>query len=158
MKNEETATTKVLVLIGGIAQLTTPIFTRFDQASTYNDPEIIQADYAFGIWGIITALGFLYSIYQVLPNRRNRKLHQRISRALLMIYLLFSAWLFSAQKHWLLLTVLIFIVMFILLVYVFQEIPLREYKLNGFEKIVLEIQIGLYTGWSTVAIFANTAA
>jgi hypothetical protein len=148
----------LLVLLAAASQLITPLFATFDDSGTFNNPEIIPAGYAFGIWGVITTLGFVYGIYQFLPNRRNAMLHYRLGRILIVIYVLFSIWIYAADREWLIATLVIFILMFGLLTIAFREIINTNVELTLIERIVLECQVALYAGWTTVAIFANTAA
>jgi hypothetical protein len=92
-------------------------------------------------------------VHQALKNRQNLALHNQIALALIVVYVLFAA-----SRDWLILTVLIFIVMFVFLVQTFQRILNQQAILTSFEKIFLLGQIAIYTGWSTVALFANTAS
>lgn len=152
---------KWAVLISATLQLISPgILTLLGKSvnSKISDPQITPAGYTFAIWGIITLLSFCYSIYQFLPNRKNADLHLTISRAITLVYLLFVCWLFFATKQWLVTTVIIFSVMFFLLTLVFEKVIENRHRLGLTEKFVLFGQIAIYSGWTTVAIFANTAS
>jgi hypothetical protein len=151
---------RITVFILSITQLLTPLFSSFNdnQRKSNFDPPITPAGYTFAIWGIITLLGLCYGFYQLLPNRPSADLHQKAARTLCVVYVLFSVWLFVASKNWLWTTVIIFVAMFILLFMLFQFIQENKQQLALADKILLEGQIGIYLGWSTVAIFANTAS
>ena len=148
---------KIVFLVVSITPFISPVFSSFDGNNTANnaDIQITPAGYTFAIWGIIILLGVIYGIYQALPNRKNEILHQSIATKLMIVYILFSFWLITAGKNWLILTFIIFVTMFFLLFFTFQQILASKSSLTIYEKIFLEAQVGIYLGWSTVAIFAN---
>jgi hypothetical protein len=148
-----------LVLITSMTQIISPVLSTFTGNERQNtNPQITPAGYTFGIWGVITLLAFMYGIFQILPKRKNEELHLAIAPKLIITYLLFSLWLFAAQKEWLIITVIVFVSMFLILRSIFEKIISHKNNFSLFEKIVLEGQVGLYLGWSTVAIFANLAS
>ncbi len=150
---------RLLVLMTSITQIISPALSSFTGEENNNqDVQITPAGYTFVIWVAITSLAFVYGVFQMLPNRKNEPLHLRIAPNLIFTYLLFSLWLFVAQKDWLALTVIIFGSMFYNLLKVFEAIIQNKEELSPLEKVILEGQIGLYFGWSSIAIFANTGA
>ncbi|NJO86579.1 MAG: hypothetical protein HC821_00345 [Lewinella sp.] len=153
-------TFRMLVFILSITQFISPIFSSFNDNQSTNkfDPPITPAGYTFAVWGIITLLGLCYGIYQLIPNRSVADLHQKVAIRISIVYFLFSVWLFAASRDWLWFTVAVFVIMFGLLFKLFQIIQNNRQKLTLADKILLEGQIGIYLGWSTVAIFANTAS
>jgi hypothetical protein len=158
---KKTKIPQLCVLLGAILQQISPYFSNFDNnngSKIANDPIITPAGYAFVIWGVITLLASAYGIYQQLPNRKNAALHQRLAGRLVIIYIFFAVWLFAASNNWLAVTVIIFITMFYFLQHVFIEILKNKKTLTQTENILLLGQIAIYTGWTTVAIFANIAS
>jgi hypothetical protein len=151
---------RITVFILSITQVLTPLFSSFNNNQTKKTfyPPITPAGYTFAIWGIITLLGFCYGLYQLLPNRPSADLHQKVAPILCMVYIFFSIWLFAAGKDWLWTTVIIFLIMFGLLYMLFQLILKNSQDFTLADKILLEGQIGIYLGWTTVAIFANIAS
>lgn len=156
-----------LVLSTSFVQLMSPpIFTilglsvssRNAGNSQGGDPQLTPAGYTFIVWGVITFLSFGFGVYQSLPSRQNQQLHKAVSHKLAMVYLLFVLWLFAAALQWLAVTVFIFLIMFFLLTCVFEKVLEKKNRLNLPEKIMLFGQLAIYTGWTTVAIFANTAS
>jgi len=150
-----------MVLAAAITQFLSPgIITAlgFTVSAEMSDPQITPAGYAFVIWGVITALSLAYGIYQFLPHRKNRELHHELSRSLALVYSLFSIWLLAAVSQWLITTVVIFVAMFLVLALVFEKLLSDRNRLTTAEKIILLGQVAIYTGWTTVAIFANTAS
>lgn len=150
-----------VVLISSVLQLISPgIFTLlgYSVSAKQSDPQITPAGYTFIVWGLITLLSFCYGVYQFIPGRKNKELHFTVSKALTIVYLLFVCWLFAATTQWLITTVIIFIIMFILLTLVFEKIIENRQRLTWTEQFFLFAQVAIYTGWTTVAIFANTAS
>ncbi len=138
-------------------QFIAPVFSSINEKSQSggSDIQITPAPYTFVVWGAITLLTFAYGIYQLLPERENAELHRKLSFSLIAVYLLFSAWLFAAEREWLIVTLIIFVSMFAFLVKVFAEVLREKQYLTATEKLVLKTQLAIYTGWTTVAIFAN---
>jgi hypothetical protein len=158
MKNTQHITLqKITLLVVSIIQIIFPFVSSFTgEDSEFNsDPQFTPANYAFGIWGLITTLAFGFGIYQLLPNRTNSELHQKIAPKLIVLYVLFCVWLIGAGKEWQIFTVIVFVTMFVLAFLSFQQVLKYQGQFNWVEKILLEAQLGLYTGWCTVAIFVN---
>jgi hypothetical protein len=151
---------RLTVFILSITQVLAPIFSSFNDNQSKNnfDPPITPAGYTFAVWGVITLLGLCYGIYQLLPNRTSAVLHQKVAPRLSLVYVLFSLWLFAASRDWLWITIVIFLLMFGLLFMLFQIFQQNKQRLTFADKILLECQLGIYLGWSTIAIFANTAS
>lgn len=146
------------VFAASLLQLLSPIFTSFNSESESSSPQIIPAGYTFGVWGIITLLAFGYGIYQLIPNRKNAELHIILASRLMAVYLLFTIWLLAAERNLLVVTVIVFLAMFWLLTRLFERILKSSAELLSVEKVLLTGQIGIYGGWTTVAIFANIAS
>ena len=157
--NKETIL-RIAVFTLSLTQTLAPVFSSFNDNQSKNnfDPPITPAGYTFAVWGIITLLGLCYGIYQLLPNRTSADLHQKAAKILCVVYTLFSVWLFAASRNWLWTTVLIFVAMFVLLFMLFKLIQENKQQPTLADKILLEGQVGIYLGWCTVAIFANTAS
>jgi hypothetical protein len=151
---------KLGVLLTSITQVASPFLFPFGKNSNIDNsnPQITPAGYTFAIWGLITLLALGYGIYQALPQRKNAALHKQISMPLIGLYTLFSLWLLAAQRAWLIITVIIFIMMFVLAFIAFQRVLRSQAALTLTEKILLEAQVGIYLGWCTIAIFANAGA
>lgn len=151
---------KTGVLIFSITQLISPVFSSFNNRANQNntDPQITPAGYTFSVWGIITILSFLYGVYQILPRRKNENLHISIAPLLIVVYILFSVWLYAAAMNWLIMTVVIFVIMLVLLSLVLDKIFMNAHSLSNVEQVLLKSQVAIYAGWSTVAVFANTGS
>jgi hypothetical protein len=149
------------VLLTSILQFISPgisILVNVQSSFQNNDPMITPAGYAFIVWGLITFLGLGYGIYQYASNSPNQAFLADIGFQLCIIYTLFAVWLVVAGRNWLVLTVIIFVAMFYFLTIVFGKILQNYNQLTIIEKGLLYVQIAVYTGWATIAIFANTAS
>lgn len=154
--------TRIIVLGLAILQPFTAYFSTFSASSLMetNDPTITPAGYAFVIWGVICVGSLAYALYQLLPGRRNKELYDAIAPYVVGVFAGFSIWLYAAGEEWLWVTVIIFIGMGLLLLKVFPTILKAVYqkKFSILEQVVTYCTFALYAGWTTVAIFANTAS
>jgi hypothetical protein len=153
---------KILVLVTSATQLLSPLLSSLnDQSGTgtqVTNPKITPAGYAFVVWGVITILSFAYGIYQLRSNKINESLHGRLAPRLIAIYVLFSCWLLAAEYQWLAVTVIIFVAMFLLLRSALLETLRWQGTLSFADNVLLKTQLAIYAGWTSVAIFANTAS
>lgn len=153
---------KLAVLITSVTQCVSPLFSSLNDQTNANsnvtNPKITPAAYAFVVWGVITILSVLYGVYQVGRMRKNASLHLAVAPKLIGIYLCFSLWLVAAENQWLFTTVLIFIFMYYLLGKVLLQVLAEEKRLTVADRMLLLGQVGIYAGWTSVAIFANTAS
>jgi hypothetical protein len=151
---------RALLLVTSFTQLISPALSSLDDSSqsANTSPAITPAGYTFAVWGVITFLSFGYGIHQILPNRKNSDLHNLVNPKLIALYVLFTLWLLAAERDWLIITVCIFVAMFFLAFFSFQQIIQPSNQLTTYDKILLEAQVGIYLGWCTVAIFANTGS
>lgn len=128
--------------------------------TTLTDPIITPAEYAFSIWAVITFGSVCYGIYQVLPTRRNSALYDKIAPYTIATFIGFSAWLYAAQQDWLFTTVAILTVMNIFLWKSLFDISRvsQQKRLSLSEEVIVHGSLGLYAGWTTIAVFANLAS
>lgn len=128
--------------------------------TTLTDPIITPAGYAFSIWAVITFGSVCYGIYQVLPTRRNSALYDKIAPYTIATFIGFSAWLYVAQQDWLFTTVAILTVMNICLwksLFHISRVS-RQKRFSVSEEVIVHGSLGLYAGWTTIAVFANLAS
>ncbi len=113
------------------------------------------AGYAFAIWGLIYLTVAAYSIYQVLPARRNVPIHDQLAIPLTVLSLLSILWLVLFNTERLLASVVVIAGMLaasVVLVVRSREWAMRERGWNW-----LSVPFSLYAGWLTVATIANAA-
>ena len=152
---------RVLVLATALLQALSPLLFRLSGSpgleGESSGPAITPAGYAFIVWGAITGLAFAYGVYQVFP-RKNQTLFRQISLPLSAVYGGFSLWLLAASQQWLWATVVIFGGMLFFLWRAYDRVIAGRIALSPVEVVLLAGQLGLYTGWTSIAVFANLAA
>ncbi|QKS72997.1 hypothetical protein FLK61_41110 [Paenalkalicoccus suaedae] len=120
------------------------------------DPFIIPAGYAFSIWSLIVLGTIAYGIYQLLPRTYSKNIYDDIALPAIAVFSGFALWIWSASNEWLAATVLIFIAMGVVLRTI--SLKLKQEPLSKLEKGIVRFSFSCYYGWTTVAIFANTAS
>ncbi len=152
-----------LVLGGALLQPVMAYWSATGMQSVFMDPTrnptIAPAAYAFSIWGIITGLCVAYALYQLLYNR-NRELYARIAPYTIGLFIGFALWLVAAGANSLVGTVAVFMVMGFCLYRIFSSVVTwrLDGRLSRVEWLVTYATFGLYSGWASMAIFANVAA
>lgn len=115
---------------------------------------IVPAGYAFAIWGVIFALSIGFAIAHAVPGEVPSPL-QRLGWPLAAVFALCILWLKSARFGPLWLTLPVFAAMLALL------LPALGYAvrapMRGWRRAVTVTLLGFYTGWSSIAIFANAS-
>ena len=121
------------------------------------DPPIVPAGYAFIIWSVIYAGCLAYGIYQFAPSRSEDPLLQRIGFFTASGFLGCCCWLVCVRFGHLQWTVPCICWMAASLFLAFS----RLWALNGISwplRLCVIAPLSIYSGWLTVAIFANTAS
>lgn len=134
--------------------------TSFDDAtaSAAGDPPIVPAGYTFLIWSVIYAGSALYSIYQFPARRSADPLLAPIRPFTASAFLATDCWLVAARFNQTGITVLCIFWLLGSLIPVFRSffVPARALELA--DRWAVVIPLSIYTGWVTVATFANTSA
>lgn len=117
---------------------------------------ITPADYAFAIWGVIYfALG-MYVLYQAVWASSEKAVYDRIAQWLIAGLVATSAWLPAFQYEFIGLTVIIMLLILFTLIKIATEL-VRDNSMSAKEKFWVEVPIGLYLGWISVATIVNIA-
>jgi hypothetical protein len=128
------------------------------EGSTYNQPMIIPAGYAFSIWGLIYLGLIAYPFYQWFNPHDDDPRWTKINIYYSVNVILNGLWLVFATYEWLILTVIVIIAMFYTLYRINQwqfEMKNEGFEFNYlFEKLVFSI----YFGWITLATALNITA
>jgi translocator protein len=128
--------------------------TRSDVGRTLIEP----AEYAFTIWIIIYGGALAYGIYQVMPTHRTDELLRRIGFFTASAFLATIMWLLMARFFSTWLTVICIIWMAISLTFVYLQIAKAAPTMTIAERYWVMLPLSIFSGWVTIAIFANTAA
>ena len=146
----------VLALAVGQVVSAAAVFTTSNTLRTNTaDATITPPGYAFSIW-LIPIVGCLaYSIQNLRANRASGQQYRAIGWPLAGTMAGFSVWLWLAERNWVWATAVVFAVMLAFLCRAIVPLRSMPASVAGW---VPYVTIGVYAGWSTVAIWANLAA
>ncbi len=120
--------------------------------------QIIPANYAFSIWGIIYLGLFAYGIYQASPGRGGDRLLQSINVPLIVSSLAQIVWvlLFLSRQFWW--SVLAMVAILIPLILIYQRLWADRGSLSRQEQWLVRIPLTIYLAWISVATIVNVAS
>ena len=141
---------KIIFFVTAVSQIFSIFFSSFSGGSNFNELLITPAGYTFAIWGVITMFSSIYALLHLFGTRTfSRPVYLWLSS----VYVCFTLWLMAAERELLLLTVLIFLYVLRFAQGVSQL--LEQGFANIQEKLFLQGGVGMYLGWSSVAVLAN---
>lgn len=130
-------------------------FTTSDRAG---EPPIVPAGYAFSIWGLVEVLCLAYAVWALVTRSPGQQLRDRLARPLSVVFAGFTVWLVAAEVEPVWSTVAVFVVMVIGLLTALN-IAVRHraetMRWHRAPRALLWSMLGVYTGWSSVAIWVN---
>jgi hypothetical protein len=127
-------------------------------ATAAGEPPIVPAGYAFVIWAFIYAGAVAYGVFQALPAQRTNPLFRRIGLFTATALLATSAWLALARFGQTWGTVACMVMIAGSLAVVFRELIRHPGPFTPWERRLVVVPFSVFTGWVSVALFANTAA
>lgn len=119
--------------------------------------QIIPANYAFAIWGVIYLGLMAFGIYQLLPNQRTNDILRRIGYLLVIASIAQGIWvfLFLARQFWLSVIAMLGILLSLIGAYwILHSHPRSRSKSDRW---FIQIPISIYLGWISVATIVNIA-
>jgi hypothetical protein len=130
-------------------------FTAADRAG---EPLIVPPGGTFIIWNVIIALSIGYAIWAESDQRPSLALRNRLTRPLLVTCIGFSVWLVAAELEPIWSTLVVFLIMLAgllrALMYAQDErAAIRSW--SPLAQVLLWGTLGVYTGWSSVAVWLN---
>lgn len=153
-----------LNLLLAIAQIAVTVFcfsfgTSFDDAAgaPSADPPIVPAGYAFIIWSVIYAGCLAYGIFQFFGSRLDDPLLRRIGFFTASGFLGCCVWLLCVRFGHLQWTVPCIFWMAVSLFGAFAVLR-RVESPSWLLRLCVIAPVSIYTGWLSVAVFANTAS
>lgn len=123
----------------------------------FNEVQIIPANYAFAIWGIIYVGLISFGIYQVLPAQRENPDLRRIGYLLVVASLAQIAWIFLFQYFLFPLSLAAMLLILFPLIAVYLRLGIGEKRASRREKWFVHIPLSIYLGWISVATIVNVA-
>ena len=147
-----------------LSQLAAPfaaeaIAGNFLESGATNEALITPAGYAFGLWGLITALSAATAL-AVLRYGLGAWWETSLLIDACVVFVGFSVWLVVAAQDWLWVSVVVFSVMVSALIHIMRLLIRRPHDMTcpRWLAVLATVTFGLYLGWSSIAVFANVAA
>ncbi|MFF3637464.1 hypothetical protein [Streptomyces sp. NPDC002250] len=131
-------------------QLTTP-----DRSG---EPPIVPVGWAFSIWGLIELLSLAYAVWALPDSRPDNRLRDELAVPLTIVYAGFSCWLVAAEIEPVWTTVVVFAIMIAGLLKALQIALHNRDAIGEWSRPAQWLiwwTIGIYSGWSTMAIWIN---
>lgn len=112
---------------------------------------------AFSIWSVVYTGLVAYTVWQWLPSQRSSNRQRALGWVVAASMILNAAWILSVQAGWLFVSVLVILALLATLVLAFLRYS-RTRASSWVEAVVVDGTLGLYLGWTSVAVCANIAA
>jgi hypothetical protein len=131
----------------------------FTTSDRPGEPAIVPAGWTFSIWGVITLLSVAWAVWlERASPRGSDDPASRLVGPLLVVFAGFSVWLAAAEIEPVWTTLVVFLVMLAGLlvscrIALIHDRRIRTWSPTG--RWLLWTMLGLYTGWSSVAIWLN---
>ena len=152
-----------LLVIAAVGQAVSSVLVSafggaFTTADRSGEPLIVPPGGTFAIWSVIIVLSIGYAIWADSERRPDLDLRNRLTRPLLVTCTGFSVWLTAAElePNWT--TLVVFAIMLAALLRALAYA--REHRTaiqtwSPLARLLLWGTLGLYTGWSSVAVWLN---
>ena len=153
----------VLVLLAS-GQVASPLVVsavgggEFTTADRAGEPPIVPAGYAFSIWGLVEVLCLAYAVWALVTRAPGHEVRDRLARPLSVVFAGFTVWLVAAEVEPVWSTVAVFVVMVIGLLKALSTALGHRAEIARWQRaprVLLWSMLGVYTGWSSVAIWIN---
>ncbi|MET9224515.1 hypothetical protein [Lentzea sp. NPDC003310] len=155
---------RVLLVVLALGQVVSPLVVsalgggEFRTSDRAGEPPIVPAGYAFSIWGLVEALCLAYAVWALVTRSPGHEVRDRLAKPLCVVFAGFTVWLVAAEVEPVWSTVAVFVVMLVALL-VSLRIALVERaeiaRWHRVPRVLLWSTLGVYTGWSSVAIWVN---
>jgi hypothetical protein len=155
---------QALNVLGAAGQIAATAYLVGSGASDYlsgpagAEVPIVPAGYAFAIWGPIYAGSLAYAVWQALPRNRARSVFRRAGWGTALAFAATAGWLVVAarpERVWG--TVALFVVVAVGLAVAMRAVERDPSELSRAERWLVRAPIAVFSGWTSVAVFANTA-
>jgi len=125
------------------------------QGTTYNEPLVVPAGYAFAIWSIIYLAMIIFPIYQWFIRSEGHALWKKVHQLYTLNIIANGLWLVCASYSWQVITVVIILFMLYTL-YRINELLIKIAKDEKPQNYWLErVGFSLYFAWITLASALN---
>ncbi|MFJ4028507.1 TspO/MBR family protein [Paenarthrobacter sp. NPDC089989] len=135
----------------------TPIAQAAGGALSADSTLLAPATPAFSIWSVVYTGLVAFTVWQWLPSQRSNPRQRALGWVVAGSMLLNAAWILSVQAGWLPVSVFVIVALLAVLVTAFLRYS-RTRASSWVEAVVVDGMLGLYLGWTSVAVCANIAA
>ena len=132
----------------------------FTTADRPGEPLIVPPGPAFSIWSLVMALCVGYAVWALPAGRADLELRNRLTVPLLVVFAGFSVWLAAAEIEPVWTTLAVFVVMLVGLLRALAIARQHRVAIGGWNPLARGLlwgMLGVYTGWSSIAIWLNLA-
>lgn len=119
--------------------------------------QIIPANYAFAIWGLIYLGLFGFGIYQLLPTQRQQSKLQPVRPLLILACIAQAIWVFFFLSYQFWLSVVAMLGILLPLIAIYRRLDVGQRPVARTEKWLVQVPFGTYLGWISVATIVNVA-
>lgn len=119
--------------------------------------QIIPANYAFAIWGLIYLGLIAYGIYQLQPKQRHHPRLQRGGYGLVVASIAQCLWIYLFLGRFFGGSVLAMLGILLPLIGLYRCLGIGQTRVSRSERWFLHVPISLYLGWISVATVVNVA-
>lgn len=119
--------------------------------------QIIPANYAFAIWGLIYIGLIAFGIYQLQPSQRENPRLQHSGYLLAIACIAQSAWIYLFLARLFPLSNLAMLGILVPLIVLYQRLGIGRERVSRQERWFLHLPISVYLGWISVAAIVNVA-
>ncbi len=123
----------------------------------FTSVQIIPANYAFAIWGLIYVGLITFCIAQLQPNQQQNLRLQRHNWLLIVASLAQCAWIYTFQAKLFALSTLPMVIIFGALMWLYLGLGVGRLRVSQRDRRLIHAPISLYFGWITVATVVNMA-
>jgi hypothetical protein len=119
--------------------------------------QIIPANYAFAIWGLIYIGLISFAIYQFQPAQRQNPILQRGGYLLVFASVAQCAWIYFFLARLFPLSVIAMLGVLLPLIGLYQRLGIGQQRVSRQEQWFIHTPISIYLGWISVATVVNVA-
>jgi hypothetical protein len=149
----------IMVLVVNILANALPLngITTGELSDKY-DNLFTPAGYVFSIWFIIYVLLGIFSVFQLLPGRRNKDFVREIGWLFFVSCIFNSAWIFLWHYEHIFFSLIIMFGLLGSLISIYLKLDIGIKDVETDVKRYVHLPFSVYLGWITVAPIANVAA
>jgi hypothetical protein len=123
----------------------------------FNDVQILPANYAFAIWGLIYIGLIAFGIYQLQPVQRRSPRLRRCGYLLVLACLAQCVWIYLFLARLFPLSTIAMLGILVPLIVMYQRLGIGQQHVSRQMLWLVDIPISVYLGWISVATIVNVA-